>query len=223
MLRWEIDDNNKHYYPVREAYFDIRWFWHGQNWLRLGKQQVVWGKADFFRLQDTVNNVDFSQHFNVEPFEDTRIPNWSASLQHRFGDIGPARDVALTGVWNFDTFTPVGLGQGGQPWAYSFGQCNQVFQLHRRHIRASVQRLLLHSRQVRLTTTSSTGDAYWVTTRSSACTSGTMPDYNFKNMGYGAKLDWENETPQIRFALTDYIGEGDPVFRFSRGQSLVRA
>jgi hypothetical protein len=40
-----------------------------------------------------------------------------------------------------------------------------------------------------------------------------MPAYNFKNMGYGAKLDWENETPQIRFALTDFIGEGDPVFR----------
>jgi len=40
-----------------------------------------------------------------------------------------------------------------------------------------------------------------------------MPDYTFKNMGYGAKMDWENETPQIRFALTDYIGEGDPNFR----------
>jgi hypothetical protein len=213
-LRWEIDDNNNHYYPVREAYFDIRWFWHGQNWLRLGKQQVVWGKADFFRLQDTVNNVDFAQHLNVEPFEDTRIPNWSATLQHRFGDIGPARDVALTGVWNFDTFTPVGLGQGGQPWATSFGK--------------------------EVTGFAFTGDTFEHSFNSFSytppggtqgpCASGMyavgvcakfgphgydMPSYSFKNMGYGAKLDWENETPQIRFALTDYIAEGDPVFRIT--------
>ncbi len=204
MLRFEIDDNNDHYYPVREAYFDIRWFWHGQNWLRLGKQQVVWGKADFFRLQDTVNNVDFAEHFNVEPFEDTRIPNWSATLQHRFGDIGPARDVALTGVWNFDTFTPVGLGEGGvQPWATSFGQELRAF--------------------------SFTGDMFEHSFNGSNNNQDAikgmgqmgkfgphgfdLPSYNFKNMGYGAKLDWENETPQIRFALTDFIGEGDPVFR----------
>src|SRR3990172_755101 len=121
-LRWEIFSAAGKDYPVREAYFDIRWFWHGQNWLRLGKQQIVYGKADFFRLQDITNNIDFAQHFNVEPFEDTRIPNWSASLQHRFGDIGPARDVALTGVWNFDLYKPVGLGHSAQPWAINFGQ-----------------------------------------------------------------------------------------------------
>jgi hypothetical protein len=205
-LRWEIDDSTDadQDYPVREAYFDIRWFWHGQNWLRLGKQQVVWGKADFFRLQDTVNNVDFAQHYNVEPFEDTRIPNWSAALQHRFGDIGPARDVALTGIWNFDQYTPVGLGQGGsQAWATSYGQELRSF--------------------------SFTGDAFEHSFNGSNNNKDAvlgigqmakfgphgyeMPAYNFKNMGYGAKLDWENETPQIRFALTDFIGEGDPVFR----------
>jgi len=207
MLRFEIDDNNDHYYPVREGYFDIRWFWHGQNWLRLGKQQIVWGKADFFRLQDIVNNVDFAQHFNVEPFEDTRIPNWSASLQHRFGDIGPARDVALTGVWNFDTFTPVGLGQGGQPWAYSFGQAIRAFSFTGDTFEHSFN---------------GTGQAFQNYINGLppgnyaqfGLHSFNMPDYNFKNMGYGAKLDWENETPQIRFALTDFIGEGDPVFRF---------
>ncbi len=41
-LRWEIYDSAAdNDYPVREAYFDIRWFWHGQNWLRLGKQEIV--------------------------------------------------------------------------------------------------------------------------------------------------------------------------------------
>ena len=201
-LRWEISSASGHDYPVREAYFDIRWFWHGQNWLRLGKQEIVYGKADFFRLQDITNNVDFAQHFNVEPFEDTRIPNWSASLQHRFGDIGPARDVALTGVWNFDLYKPVGLGQGAQPWAINFGQEVSAF--------------------------SFTGDTFEHGFNVAPCNNGMgamgtcpkfgphefrMPDYTFKNMGYGMKLDWEIQDPQIRFALTDYFGEGDPVFK----------
>jgi len=217
-LRFEIDNNNNHYYPVREAYFDIRWFWHGQNWLRLGKQQVVWGKADFFRLQDTVNNVDFAQHFNVEPFEDTRTPNWAASLQHRFGDIGPARDVALTGVWNFDTFIPVGVGQGGQPWAYSFGQAFRSFSFT-----GDTFEHLFNSPGVGGYGNPTPGSSYYNFIH--GMPSGTfaqfglhqfaMPDYTFKNMGYGAKLDWAIANPQIRFALTDYIGEGDPVFRFS--------
>ena len=61
-LRWGMlrDNNFDLYYPVREAYFDL--FFDalgGRNWLRVGKQQHVWGKADFFRLQDIVNPVNF--------------------------------------------------------------------------------------------------------------------------------------------------------------------
>src|SRR5581483_10366771 len=112
-LRFERDDSNLIYYPVREAYLDFRWDFFGANLLRLGKQQIVWGKADFFRLQDIVNPVDFSQHFFIEPFEDTRIPQLSAWLQHRFGDILGLQDVAGNLIWNFDEFNPVGLGVGG--------------------------------------------------------------------------------------------------------------
>ncbi len=219
-LRWEISSAAGTDYPVREAYFDIRWFWHGQNWLRLGKQQIVYGKADFFRLQDITNNVDFAQHFNVEPFEDTRIPNWSASLQHRFGDVGPARDVALTGIWNFDLYKPVGLGSAAQPWSINFGQEISAF--------------------------SFTGDTFEHGFQAPGytppggtkgpCSSGMyaigqcakfgphefrMPDYTFKNMGYGMKLDWEIQDPQIRFALTDYFGEGDPVFKILAPQLIA--
>src|SRR5690349_19426004 len=102
-LRFERDDSNQFYYPAREAYLDFRWDFFGSNLLRLGKQQVVWGKADFFRLQDIVNPVDFGQHFFIEPFEDTRIPQLSAWLQHRFGDIAGFQDVAGDVVWYFDT------------------------------------------------------------------------------------------------------------------------
>ena len=200
-LRFEDSSAAGMDYPVREAYFDIRWFFHGQNWLRLGKQQIVYGKADFFRLQDVVNNVDFAQHFNVEPFEDTRIPNWSASLQHRFGDVGPARDVALTGIWNFDVFKPVGLGQGAQPWAINFGKEINAFAFTGDTFEHSFNGPL-NGAMLPVGQMGKFGPHEFK-----------MPDYTFKNMGYGAKLDWEIQDPQIRFALTDYFGPGDPNFR----------
>ena len=125
-LRFERDDSNQYYYPAREAYLDFRWDFFGSNLLRLGKQQVVWGKADFFRLQDIINPVDFGQHFFIEPFEDTRIPQLAAWLQHRFGDVLGLQDVAGNVVWNFDTFNPVGLGVGGQPWAIEFRRLEKV-------------------------------------------------------------------------------------------------
>ncbi len=91
-LRFERDDSNHYYYPLREAYLDFRWDFFGSNLLRLGKQQVVWGKADFFRLQDIINPVDFGQHFFIEPFEDTRIPTArglvAASFRRRGGNAG---------------------------------------------------------------------------------------------------------------------------------------
>jgi hypothetical protein len=128
-LRFERDDSNQYYYPDREAYLDFRWDFFGSNLLRVGKQQNVWGKADFFRLQDIINPVDYGQHFFIEPFEDTRIPQLAAWLQHRFGDILGLQDVAGNLVWNFDTFNPVGLGVGGQPWAVNFGDQKKAFAL----------------------------------------------------------------------------------------------
>jgi hypothetical protein len=76
-LRWGMlrDTNFDLYYPVREAYFDLFFdAFGGRNWLRLGKQQHVWGKADFFRLQDIVNPVNFADHFFIDLFDDTRVP-----------------------------------------------------------------------------------------------------------------------------------------------------
>lgn len=90
------------YYPVREAYADLFFDgFGGRNWLRIGKQQHVWGKADFFRLQDIVNPVNYGDHFFVDPFDDTRVPLWSALVEHRFGQVGPLKDLAGSVVWVF--------------------------------------------------------------------------------------------------------------------------
>ncbi len=89
------------YYPIREFYVDMYFdALGGKNWLRLGKQQHVWGKADFFRLQDVVNPVNFADHFFIDPFDDTRIPLWSALFEHRFGDVGVFKELAGSAVWD---------------------------------------------------------------------------------------------------------------------------
>ncbi len=196
-LRWERDDSNRDYYPLREAYMDFNWDMLGGNLLRLGKQQLVWGKADFFRLQDIINPVDFSQHFFIEPFEDTRIPQLSAWLQHRFGDLAIFKDLAGNIVWNFDQFNPVGLGQSGQPWAVEFGDAKRAFAFNNG-----------------LFTNGLCGGAPGCNTNNInfALNKEHTPQWRFRNDGVGTKWDWE--IPQgVRFALTDYWGIRDtPAF-----------
>ncbi|MCC7120175.1 MAG: hypothetical protein IT493_01345 [Gammaproteobacteria bacterium] len=106
-------------YPFRELYVDAT---AGDWWFRVGKQQIVWGKTDFFRLQDLVNPVDFGQHFFFDSFEDIRIPQWIASAQWKFGNVGPTTDNAIQLVWNFDEFQHVGLGNPSAGWAHPFSK-----------------------------------------------------------------------------------------------------
>ncbi|HVB78510.1 MAG TPA: DUF1302 family protein [Candidatus Binataceae bacterium] len=200
-LRFERDDSNLYYYPVREAYLDFRWDFFGSNLIRLGKQQVVWGKADFFRLQDIVNPVDFGQHFFIEPFEDTRIPQLALWFQHRFGDVLGLQDVAGNFVWNFDTFNPVGLGVGGQPWAIDFGDSKKAYAFDN----SSVDALACDG-----SATPGTCNPNHVNT---GLDSERIPSWSIKNSGVGMKWDFQLPHPSIRFALTDWWGVGQtPVF-----------
>ena len=196
-LRFERDDTNSDYYPLREGYFDFDWNMGGDNLLRIGKQQLVWGKADFFRLQDIINPVDFSQHFFIEPFEDIRIPQLSLWLQHRFGDIGWFHDTAGNFVWNFDQFIPVGLGQGGQPWAVEFGDAKRAFAFNNGLFTAGLcgSEAGCNSHNIDF-----------------ALDQEHTPQWRFRNDGVGTKWDWE--IPQgVRFALTEYWGIRDtPAF-----------
>lgn len=119
-------DSSGRLYPFREIYADAV---AGDWWFRVGKQQVVWGKTDFFRLQDIINPVDFGQHFFFDSFEDIRIPQWIANVQYKAGSIGPLTDNAFTAVWNFDEFQGVGLGNPTQAWAHPFAKDISTFAL----------------------------------------------------------------------------------------------
>ena len=117
-------DSVDNLYPFRELYMDAT---AGDWWFRIGKQQIVWGKTDFFRLQDLVNPVDFGQHFFFDSFEDIRIPQWIMSIQRKFGDIGPTTDNAVQLIWNFDEFKGIGLGAANAAWGHPFAKEKSTF------------------------------------------------------------------------------------------------
>ena len=101
---------------LREFYGDLD---IGNTHFRLGRQIVVWGKTDSFRLQDIVNPLDLGFH-NIFPDLDERyIPQWILDVTHRFGNVGPLQDLSLEFVWNFDHFLPTQLGQCGEPYAFT--------------------------------------------------------------------------------------------------------
>jgi hypothetical protein len=51
--------------------------------LRLGRQQVIWGKTDGFRITDLVNPLDLRE-FGLADFLDSKIPLWMAKIDWYF-------------------------------------------------------------------------------------------------------------------------------------------
>ena len=186
------------YYPVREAYLDF--FWKGmggRNWLRIGKQQHVWGKADFFRLQDLVNPVNFADHFFIDLFDDTRVPLWSALFEHRFGNIGFLRDVAGSVVYTFDRFTPVGFGNSAQPWAIGFGRTLDAFSFGND----------LFARALFPDHSDNPSDPNFVPFLNMALYKNRAPHWSLKNGGIGTR--WEATVGNFRVQITDWFAFQD--------------
>lgn len=81
--------------------------------LKLGKQQVVWGRTDLFRVLDVINPVDYSRNNIYDELQDIRIPMWIAQAEYRMGGGDILQERNLQVVWNFDKFRPNNLGQCG--------------------------------------------------------------------------------------------------------------
>ena len=103
---------------VRELYLDMAFPQKNSDdvlAIRVGKQQVVWGRTDLFRVLDVINPVDFSRNNIYDELEDIRIPQWMATLEYQMGATAVFDDLNFQVVWNFDEFRPAALGQGGTP------------------------------------------------------------------------------------------------------------
>lgn len=121
------DDTNDLRFPefndrldfIRELYVDASLpTADGGDWsFRLGKQQVIWGRTDLFRVLDVINPVDYSRHNIYDELEDIRIPMWMLTAEKHFGATETFDDLNFQVVWNFDKFRPSKLGQGGSPYA----------------------------------------------------------------------------------------------------------
>ena len=83
--------------------------------LKIGKQQVVWGRTDLFRVLDVINPVDFSRNNIYDELSEIRIPMWIAQAEYRMGASESMQDRNIQVVWNFDKFRPSNLGQCGTP------------------------------------------------------------------------------------------------------------
>lgn len=110
---------------LREFYIDATILGKGDNEInvRLGKQQVVWGRTDLFRVLDVINPVDFSRQNIYDELEDIRIPMWILKADFRFGATGPFDDFNAQIVWNFDKFRPNNLGQCGSTYVILDAGC----------------------------------------------------------------------------------------------------
>jgi len=83
--------------------------------LKVGKQQVVWGRTDLFRVLDVINPVDFSRNNIYDELSDIRIPMWMVQAEYRMGASETMQDRNFQVVWNFDKFRANNLGQCGTP------------------------------------------------------------------------------------------------------------
>ncbi|MBI4516132.1 MAG: hypothetical protein HY699_10005 [Deltaproteobacteria bacterium] len=105
---------------LREAYVDVR-FADVPLSLRLGRQQVVWGEADQFRLMDVWNPLDVTWRFPYETFDNYRVPLWMAKGLWDFGVIGPFQNTFVEVVYNPFDFQPgTKVAWLPRPWALPY-------------------------------------------------------------------------------------------------------
>ena len=164
-----------------------------------------------------INPIDFGQHFFYDQFEDTRVPQWAASLQYKGGSVGPLTDTALQLVWNFDRFRSVGLGNPHSAWAHPFGKEKATFAAFNTYFSPEpcVSLETANTSGAPVETVCQTGDG--------RLPSGVgiplglseehLPSHTIDNTEWG--LRYEFRLGDFRFALSHYHGWTDtPVFRF---------
>jgi len=93
---------------IRELYFDLSF---NTMDLRVGKQQIIWGKADGVFITDVVSPKDMT-NFILPDFDEVRLGVTSIKADYYIGDF------TLEGVW-IPVFTPNILPESGSLWAVS--------------------------------------------------------------------------------------------------------
>lgn len=116
----EARDSVKFENVLREAYIDLA-LKDAPLSFRIGRQQVIWGESDQFRLMDIWNPLDLTWHLQQEPFEKIRVPLWLVKALWDIGTVGPYSNVFVEAVWNPFDFQPgAKVDFLPRPWAAPF-------------------------------------------------------------------------------------------------------
>jgi len=98
--RWLPNDDTE--VELREFFAD---FQVGKSFVRLGKQQIVWGQSDGLKVLDLLNPQSFRE-FVLEGFDESRTPLWSAMVEIPIGS--GTLDVVWIPEKTFHTFPDEG-------------------------------------------------------------------------------------------------------------------
>jgi Protein of unknown function (DUF1302) len=111
----------EHEYEIdaAEAYVDLH---KGPVWLRLGKQQIVFGEELGIQTLDQVDSLDFRRHslfnFSGLEFSDARIAEWTARATYDASNLLEPlhQDNAQFSAWISPDFQPDVYLPGGSPY-----------------------------------------------------------------------------------------------------------
>ncbi len=90
----------------------------GDLFVRVGRQILVWGETDVFRLLDNVNPTDSSFGGFLIPLDERRVPLNMLRANYSIGSLGPFSDLFVEGYGAVDTHVAYFPGiPSGSPWA----------------------------------------------------------------------------------------------------------
>jgi hypothetical protein len=106
---------------LREAYIDLK-FRELPLTVRAGRQQIVWGETDNFRMLDRANPLDLTWHFQQEipapPYgwDEIRRPLWMLKFLYDLGDVWKFSQSFLEWYWNPGDWYPAKQTFLPEPW-----------------------------------------------------------------------------------------------------------
>jgi hypothetical protein len=114
-LEWNHGASQQDEKELKELYLDLELF-DSRLWLRIGKQNIVWGKTELFRITDQFNPQDLALA-SLPSLEESRIALWALRAVWSFYKVGPLEDVRFEVAVNYDQFEPADLGRCGEPYS----------------------------------------------------------------------------------------------------------
>lgn len=94
----------------------------GNLWLRLGKQQIVWGEMIASQILDIIHPLNMSQNLKFEPeeFENIRIPTWMIRGIYKFEKVlGSIDESTFEFFVNPGDVLPTQVAEQGSPMVQS--------------------------------------------------------------------------------------------------------